>query len=503
MEKVLLIGAGSAGKKVFVELKSKNKYEILGFLDKDKSKFGKNIDGLMVLGSYEYINEFVKNMNIDKVIITSTMISSEEINKIKNQLKNVEVVVEHLPDIEELDMNKEFSNQLRKNNIPLSVPNLEVEPILENLKECLESGWVSTGGRFITEFENKLSKYVGVKEAVGVQSGTAGLHVCLRVLGVQPGDEVIAPTLTFIAAVNPITYQGAEPVFIGCDDSLCMDPVKLEEFCENSCEMLDGILYNKKTKKAIRVLVVVHVFGNIANMEAIMAIAEKYNLKVLEDSTEALGSYYISGKYKGKFAGTIGHMGVYSFNANKIITTGGGGMVVSDNKSLLNEVRFLTTQAKTDQLYFIHDEIGYNYRMLNLQAALGTEQIDSLEKFISTKEKNYNRYKESISKIEGLSLLPFNNNIRANYWFYSVVVDKEKYGLNKDELLRKLVDESIQTRPIWGLIHQQKPYLSHEVYGVEKAIWYYDRILNIPCSSNLKEEEVKIVIEKLENFRKG
>lgn len=503
MRKVLLIGAGSAGRKVAVELKSKNKYEILGFLDKDKTKFGKIIDGIMVLGSYEHIDEFVKNMNIDKVIVTSTMISSEEINKVKNQLKNIEVIIEHLPDIEELDMNEEFSNQLKKNSIPLSVPNLEVKSILENLKECLESGWVSTGGRFITEFENKLAKYVGVKEAVGVQSGTAGLHTCLRVLGVQSGEEVIAPTLTFIAAVNPITYQGAEPVFIGCDDSLCMDPIKLEEFCKNSCEMIDGTLYNKKTKKAIRVLIVVHVFGNIADMETIMNIAEKYNLKVLEDSTEALGSYYISGKYKGKFAGTIGHMGVYSFNANKIITTGGGGMVVSNDKSLLDEVRFLTTQAKTDQLYFVHDEIGYNYRMLNLQAALGTEQIDNLERFIATKEKNYKIYERAISKIDGISLLPFNRNIRANYWFYSVVVDKEKYGLNKDELLRKLVDESIQTRPIWGLIHQQKPYLNHEASGIEKALWYYDRILNIPCSSNLKEEDVEIVIEKLKEFRKG
>lgn len=503
MKKILLIGAGSAGKKVALELEKNRNIQIIGFLDKDKKKFGKKIDNKMVLGDYQNLEYFVKNLEIDKVIITSTLISSEEINYIKKQIKNLNVEVEHLPDIEELDLTKNLAEQLKIINIPLSVPNLEVQPILENLKECLESGWVSTGGRFITEFENKLAKYVGVEEAVGVQSGTAGLHVCLRVLGVQPGDEVIAPTLTFIAAVNPITYQGAEPIFIGCDDSLCMDPVKLEEFCENSCEMLDGILYNKKTKKAIRVLVVVHVFGNIANMEAIMAIAEKYNLKVLEDSTEALGSYYISGKYEGKFAGTIGHMGVYSFNANKIITTGGGGMVVSNNKSLLDKVRFLTTQAKTDQLYFTHDEIGYNYRMLNLQAALGTEQIDSLEKFISTKEKNYNRYKKFISKIEGLSLLPFNDNIRPNYWFYSVVVDKEKYGLNKDELLRKLVDESIQTRPIWGLIHQQKPYLSHEAFGVEKAIWYHDRILNIPCSSNLEEEEVKIVIKKLEKFRKG
>ena len=393
-------------------------------------------------------------------------------------------------------------SEIVRKSIPLSVPNLEVASILENLKECLESGWVSTGGRFITEFENKIAKYVGVKEAVGVQSGTAGLHTCLRVLGVEKNEEVIAPSLTFIAAVNPIVYQGAEPIFIDCDDTLCIDPIKLEKFCSENCEIKNGVLHNKKTNKAIKAIVVVHVFGNMANMEKIMEIAEKYKLKVLEDATEALGTYYIEGKYKGKYAGTIGNMGVYSFNANKIITTGGGGMVVSNDKKLLEQIRFLTTQAKTDQLYFIHDEIGYNYRMLNLQAALGTEQIDSLEKIIETKTKNYFKYKEAIENIEGLEILPFNLNIRPNYWFYSIIVDKEKYGLDKDELLRKLVGSNIQTRPIWGLIHQQKPYVNHENYEMEKSLWYHDRILNIPCSSNLTELEVEIVIEKLKEFKK-
>lgn len=385
--------------------------------------------------------------------------------------------------------------------IYLSVPNLGKENILRNLSECLDSGWVSTGGRFISEFEDKIAKYVGVKEAVGVQSGTAGLHTALRVLGVKRDEEVIAPTLTFIAAVNPITYLGAQPVFIDCDDTFCIDPIKLEKFCREECEVIEGKLYNKKTKKQIKVIVVVHVFGNMADMEKIMDIAQKYNLKVLEDSTEALGTYYTSGRYTGKFAGTIGDIGVYSFNANKIITTGGGGMVVSNNQELLDKVRFLSVQAKTDPLYFIHDEIGYNYRMLNLQAALGTEQIDQLEDFINIKIRNYKRYKEAIEKIEGLELMPFNDNIRSNHWFYSLLVDKEKYGLNKDELLMKLNGENIQSRPIWGLIHQQKPYLNNEAYEMEKSLYYIDRILNIPCSTNLTEEEVDVVLEKLMRYK--
>ena len=385
--------------------------------------------------------------------------------------------------------------------INLSVPNLSMD-ILDNLKECLESGWVSTGGRFIPEFETKVKNYMKTKFAAGVQSGTAGLHMSLQVLGVQRDEEVFVPTLTFIAAVNPTTYLGASPIFIDCDDSLCMDPIKLEKFCSEECDFKEGVLVNKKTNKKIRALVIVHVFGNMADMEKIMDIAKKYNLKVLEDATEALGTYYTEGRYKGKYAGTIGDIGVLSFNANKIITTGGGGMVVGDNEELVEKVRFLSSQAKKDTLYFIHDEIGYNYRMLNLQAALGTSQIDQLESFIETKIKNYNIYKEELEKIEGLEILPFVEGIRANHWFYSLKIDKEKYGIGRDELLQKLVDAEIQTRPIWGLIHQQKPYSTCQSYEIEKALYYYDRILNLPCSANLTEKEVYQVIEKIKEFKK-
>ena len=384
--------------------------------------------------------------------------------------------------------------------INLSVPNLSMD-ILDNLKECLESGWVSTGGRFIPEFETKVKNYMKTKFAAGVQSGTAGLHMSLQVLGVQRDEEVFVPTLTFIAAVNPTTYLGASPIFIDCDDSLCMDPIKLEKFCSEECDFKEGVLVNKKTNKKIRALVIVHVFGNMADMEKIMDIAKKYNLRVLEDATEALGTYYTEGRYKGKYAGTIGDIGVLSFNANKIITTGGGGMVVGDNEELVEKVRFLSSQAKKDTLYFIHDEIGYNYRMLNLQAALGTSQIDQLESFIETKIKNYNIYKEELEKIEGLEILPFVEGIRANHWFYSLKIDKEKYGIGRDELLQKLVDAGIQTRPIWGLIHQQKPYSACQNYKIEKALYYYDRILNLPCSSNLTEKEVYQVIQKIKEFK--
>lgn len=388
-----------------------------------------------------------------------------------------------------------------KKNIELSIPNLSMD-ILDNLKECLESGWVSTGGRFIREFENKIAGYVGTPDAVGIQSGTAGLHTALRVLGIEKNDCVIVPTLTFIAAVNPVVYQGAEPIFMDCDDSLCLDPLKLEKFCWEECRTEGKRLIHKGTGKHIKAVIIVHVFGNMADMEKIMEIGKKYNLKILEDATEALGTYYTEGKYAGKYAGTIGDMGVYSFNANKIITTGGGGMVVSRNQELLDRVRFLSTQAKTDPLNFIHEDIGYNYRMLNLQAALGTDQIERLEGFIETKAKNYQKYKSGIDGIEGLELLTFKKSIRSNYWFYSVLVDEKKYGINKEELIKNLAEESIQTRPIWGLIHQQKPYSKYESYKMEKALWYAERVINIPCSSNLTSEEVEKVIQTLIKFKK-
>lgn len=381
-----------------------------------------------------------------------------------------------------------------KRLIPLSVPNLSLD-ILENVKETIETGWVSTGGRFIKEFEEKIAKYIGVDKAVSVQSGTAGLHLALDVLEVEFGDEVIVPTLTFIAAVNPVRYVGAEPIFMDCDDTLNMDMNKLEEFLQNECSYIDGKVINNNTKKHIKAIIVVHVFGNPVNIEKLMEIKEKYNLKLIEDSTEALGSYYSEGKYKGRYCGTIGDVGVYSFNANKIITTGGGGMVVSNNKDILDKIAFLSIQAKTDPLYFIHDEVGYNYRMSNIQAAFGTDQMDRLDRFIETKIKNYNLYKKSIENIEGLTLLPFMEGTRANHWFYSIIVDKEKYGINRDELLIRLNDEKIQTRPLWGLIHKQKPYLKNQGYKIEKSLFYEKNLINVPCSSNLREQDIVEIIK--------
>lgn len=381
--------------------------------------------------------------------------------------------------------------------IPLSVPNLKGKE-LEYVTHAVETEWVSTGGSYVNEFEEKIAQYVKAKGAVSCQNGTSGLHIALQVCGVTKEDEVIVPTLTFIAAVNPVKYIGAEPIFMDCDDSLTMDSDKLLKFCQNECRFVDEKLINNKTMKHIKAIIVVHVFGNMADMEKVMEVANQYNLKVVEDATEAIGTYYTSGKYTGKFAGTMGTIGVYSFNGNKIITTGGGGMIVSNDEELLKKSKHLTTQAKNDELYYTHDEIGYNYRMTNLQAALGLAQLEQLEKFIEIKKGNYNLYKEKIKDIHGLSILDFKANIRSNHWFYALECNDE-YPLNRDEIIKYLATKNIQSRPIWGLISEQIPYIGRQTYKIVKAKYYIERIVNIPCSSNLTKEDLLYVVECLKN----
>lgn len=379
--------------------------------------------------------------------------------------------------------------------IPLSVPNLKGNE-LNYVTHAVETEWVSTAGPYVTDFEKAIADYVGTPGAVACQSGTAGLHIALLLCGVTREDMVLVPTLTFIAAVNPVKYIGAEPMFMDCDDSLCMDPVKLERFCAEECELRGESLYHKATGRRIPAMTVVHVFGNMADMEQILCIAETYHLKVVEDATEALGTKYTDGPYAGKFAGTMGTIGVYSFNGNKIITTGGGGMIVSMDEGLLAHAKHLTTQAKADEANFIHDEVGYNYRLTNLQAALGLAQLEQLEDFITVKERNYQLYRAFAEETAGLSLMPFRQGIRSNRWFYALCCEKP-YPLSRDEVIEKLKAHRIQSRPIWGLIHEQLPYLESHGYQIERAKHYWQTVVNVPCSTNLREEDVARVISVL------
>lgn len=375
--------------------------------------------------------------------------------------------------------------------IPLSVPNFGGNE-REYVNNAVVSEWVSSGGAMVGQFEEKMAHYVGAKQAVACSSGTAGLHLAMLVAGVGSGCEVIVPSLTFIAAVNPVRYAGAEPVFIGCDDSLCIDPDAVEAFCRDCCQQRDGALYNKATGKQVRALEVVHVFGNLADMERLMEIASRYKLAVIEDATEALGSRFLEGKYAGCMAGTIGDVGVYSFNGNKIITTGSGGMLVSRHEDWVRRAKHLSTQAKTDEVQYTHDEVGYNYRMTNLQAALGVAQLEQLEAFIQHKIAMHGEYVAHLDGKQGLHILPFRPATRANRWFYTLVLGKA-CPLGRDELITKLHGEAIQTRPIWGLINEQLPYKNNEAHALGKAEDYWAKVVNLPCSTSLSIEQLERV----------
>lgn len=381
--------------------------------------------------------------------------------------------------------------------IPLSIPNFEGNEE-KYVVDAVTSTFVSTVGGYVKRMEEEMEKFLQVANVAVCQSGTSALHLSIVEAGVKPGDIVLVPPLTFIAAVNPVKYQFATPVFIDCDDSFCMDPNKLRSFCEESCDW-DGetLTHNGETVKAI---VIVHVFGNMADMESIMLIAKKYNLKVIEDATEALGTKYTKGKFAGKYAGTIGDFGCFSFNGNKIITTGGGGAVTSNKPEVVDHLRFLSTQAKTDPHYYIHDEVGYNYRMTNLQAALGVAQMEKLPEFIRRKQGNYRLYKELFEGFEYGRMMPFRAGTDSNHWFYSICIDRTKIAASMKDIIVSCYNNGFETRAIWGLINEQKPYEGEETYRLEKAPYYANRILNIPSSTQIEEEEIRYVANKIKEL---
>ena len=385
-----------------------------------------------------------------------------------------------------------------KRFVPLSIPNFNGNE-KKYVDDALEQGWVSTGGAYITRLEQQLAEFLKVDRAAACQSGTSGLHLALVDCGVQPGDMVIVPTLTFIAAVNPVRYQFAEPVFMDCDESLCLDPEKLAEFCEKECKLEAQQLVHKKSGRVVKAVIVVHVFGNLADMEAIMSIAGKYHLKVVEDATEALGSHYTAGKLAGRYAGTIGDFGVYSFNGNKIITTGGGGAVTARCADEVEHLKYLSTQAKDDPHYYIHNEVGYNYRMTNLQAALGVAQMEELPEFIKRKHSNYELYQKLFDGFELGKLLGFREGTYSNQWFYSLEIPMERVNGSLRDIITKLQERGVQTRAIWGLIHEQLPYQNAITYEMEKAPYYSKCILNFPSSTQITEDDIVYVVEQIKN----
>lgn len=375
--------------------------------------------------------------------------------------------------------------------LPLSIPYLGGNEE-RYLVECVKTGWVSSVGPFVDKFEKSISAYCGAEHAVAVSSGTAALHTALLTLGIKENEEVLVPTITFIATVNVVTYVGAHPIFMDCDDYLNIDPVKVREFCEKKCVLLKGKIINKRTRRRVRAIIPVHALGFPADMEKIMDIASEFGLYVIEDAAESIGSKYISGRYSGKHTGTIGHIGCYSFNGNKIITTGGGGMVVTSDGDYARRVRYLSTQAKDSPVFFLHHNVGYNYRMNNLQAAVGLAQLEQLDRFIKIKRKNFEYYRERIEKIPGLRMITEPAYSFWNTWYYSVVFSEDKHpGVR--EIVEALSREKIQARPLWNLNHTQRPYIREQKYRIKKAFEYFNSVINVPCSIGIRPSDINKV----------
>jgi perosamine synthetase len=379
-----------------------------------------------------------------------------------------------------------------KNFIPLSEPEISGNE-WKYVKDCLDTGWVSSVGSYVARFEEMVANYVGTKYAIATANGTSALHISLLACGVKPGDEVIVPTITFIAPVNTVRYCGAEPVFMDCEqETLCLDVEKVKDFIRKECKQRkDGYTYHKKMDRRIRAIIPVHVFGHPTDMDPLIEICEKKNINIIEDATESLGS-----QYKGRKTGSIGRVGCFSFNGNKIITTGGGGMIVTNDEAVSKRARHLTTQAKSDPIEYDHDEIGYNYRLTNLQAAMGVAQMERLEEFIQIKRKNAARYKELLSNQEDVEILWERPWAKSNFWFYTVKVKRR----HKKPLMDFLFSKEIQGRPIWKPIHTLPMYKNCQAYAIERAMQSYGCCMNLPCSVNLKHKAIRYVVDHIVRY---
>ena len=366
--------------------------------------------------------------------------------------------------------------------IPLCIPEIRGNE-LKYVKDCIDTNWVSSVGSYVNLFEERFSEYIGSKSAVVTNNGTAALQLALVTLGIGDGDEVIVPSLTFISPVNTIKYVGAQPVFVDvCRDTFVMDAEKIEQ------------LITSKTKA----IMPVHIYGHPVDMDRVMEIAKKHNLYVIEDATEALGS-----KYKGEMAGIIGHIGCFSFNGNKLITTGAGGMLVTNNLEFGDRAKFLSTQTKvvTENKAFYHSEIGYNFRMPNLLAAFGVAQLENIGKYLKIKRENAVFYNECLSGTHGITLPIEKENVENCFWLYSILVEEE-YGITRDELIQKLNAEKIEARPFFMPIHDMPPYkdCTHGDLSVTKEL--YERGINLPSSVGLKKEDIEAVCNVFKKFAK-
>lgn len=374
--------------------------------------------------------------------------------------------------------------------IPLSVPNLAGNE-WKYIKECLDTNWVSSVGEFVNKFETAVAAYTGATYAISTVNGTAALHISLLLSDVVPGNYVIVPNITFIASVNAIKYVGAEPILIDIDPNTWqMDLCLLEFFLQENTYIKDKKCIHKTTNKIIKAIMPVHVLGNMCDMDKLVAIAREFHLIIVEDASESLGSFY-----KNQHSGTFGEFGCISFNGNKIITTGGGGMILTNNEKLAKRAKHLTTQAKSDPFEYQHDEVGYNYRLVNVLAAIGLAQMELLPSFLKRKNEISSLYVAELKSIVGLSFQKISECVSPNNWLCTITCE------DKNDLTEYLLKHSIQVRPLWIPMNQLEMFKNHMyISNSDVSNTIYKKSISIPSSTGITNEKLLFVINKIQHF---
>jgi perosamine synthetase len=376
--------------------------------------------------------------------------------------------------------------------IPLAIPNIRGNE-LKYLTECIETNWVSYAGPFVGRFEQALADLTGAQHAVVTNSGTAALHIALIVAGVRPDDEVLVSDLTFIASANAIRYTGAQPVFIDVTrDTWQMDPQKVADFIERECVVSHGRLINRATQRPITAIMPVHVLGHPVDLEPIVGLAQQYDLRVIEDASESIGA-----RYKDRMVGHLAEVGCFSFNGNKVVTAGGGGVLLTDRADWAKRAKHLTTQAKSSADEYEHDEIGFNYRLTNLQAAFGLAQLECLVDNVANKRAIAARYDAGLRDADGITTPCQAPYATSTYWLYTIMIDEAKFGMSSRALMRYLKEHNIQSRPLWAPIHEQPPYRHCQAYRIEITPQLYRDGLSLPCSVGLSQSDQQRVIDTI------
>tara|TARA_Y100000590_G_scaffold470735_1_gene668997 strand:- start:3978 stop:5150 length:1173 start_codon:yes stop_codon:yes gene_type:complete len=385
------------------------------------------------------------------------------------------------------------------NYIPLSVPTIKGNE-WSYIKECLDTEWVSSAGKYVELFEEKISSYTGSKFAVACVNGTSALQISLKLAGVEPEHEVIVPSITFIAPVNAVHYNRAMPIFMDSDDYFNIDVEKTIEFIKLETKFKQGKTYNNKTGKIISAIIPVHIFGNGVNLDLLYQICKERNIKIIEDASESIGTVYSEGFFSGKHTGTIGDFGCLSFNGNKIITSGGGGMILTNDEELAKQAKYITSQAKDDPIKFIHNEVGYNFRLTNIQAALGVAQLEQLPNFLKVKKEINRYYFKKIKDISGISLCETPAYANNNFWLNLIKIDPKILNKDINSIINDLARNNIESRPVWHPNHLQQQYKNCQNYKVNNSLKLVSNSLCIPSSIKLNNNDLIRIISVLKSL---